>query len=493
MKLLPIAIGLLSFAANSSDFEITEKALTQMANKSNPALSDIEATFLASKVQNMELGDKFGFEAYAGFSHADTKEKAQIAFQPVFSNVNQYSVGVKRYTKYGIVLDLNRSVDSRSGSSSSGADYKDLHTTTNSFSIQMDLWRDFLGSVTKMSFDNTADMVKKDRLQSEISKSVLKVNIRRLYWSLVANAQKTKITKDLYIAAKKQAANANKRKQNSISDTAEVARFESLVHQRKGQLLFLDYEKEILFKNLKDIFPSLNNRNLKLSSYNLDKSVFEVLACTEKIIKQSSTPYSYTKYDEVVSLLRNIQGRQKKVDQSYDDIDLKLDLKLSQVGISSDTTDSTNYAGDYQSSIDDIADNDRGAFSAGLMLTIPFGEDKAGTREVKEALTERKFNANIENLESNMVSTHMQVKNSVKILSHVVREQKENSKQLSIRVKEMKKKYSQARIPEYALIQDEDSLLQSDIAVVDTQLQVVNTILDYFAVYNTFPCSFNRE
>jgi outer membrane protein TolC len=490
MKLFPLSIALLSFGALASEFEITEAKLKKMSQKSNPSLDQIEATFMASQVQKDELEDKFGFEAYAGYNHANTKEKGQIAFQPVFSNINQYQVGVKKYTKYGVVLDFSSSVDSRSGGTPT-ADYKDLHTTTNSLSVQMDLWKDFMGSITRMNFDNVGDIKKKDSLQADISKSVLKANVRRLYWSIVANQEKLSITNNLYVASQKQVKNARRRKANSISDKAEVARFESLVHQRKGQLLFLEYEREILFKNLRDVFPELNGKSLKLGAYNLNKSVFEVLECTQKIDAQANVPYAYTKYDEIVSLLRSIQSRQYKVDSSYGDIDLKFDLKLSQIGVSSDGT--TDYEGNYQDSLSDIADNDRGAMSAGLMLTIPFGENKAGTVAVKEALTERQFSANINSIESNVRSTHEQVKRSVKLLSHLIKEQKSNSKQLSIRVKEMKRKYSQARIPEYALIQDEDSLLQSDLTVVDTQLQVVNTILDYVAVFNTFPCSFNRE
>lgn len=491
MRYINLSVLIAAFTVSSfgSDFTLTEENLLKMVKESNPSLNEIEATFLASKVQTKQANDRLGYEFYAGYNHANTKEKPLIVFQPVFSNINQYKLGVKKTTKYGVVLDLNRSIDTRSSDSS----YTDLTTTTDEFGIQMDLWRNFMGKVTRAELSNANDMEKKDELQENISKGVLTSNVRKLYWNLVANQEKLRITQRLYDTAKKQAKNARKRKANSISDRAEVARFESLVHARKGSILSLEYERELLIKNLRELFPQLNKHQVKLGKVNFNKTVFEVLACTAQINKQKNVPFEHTKYDEVVTLLKGIQDNQYKIDRSYDDIDLKLDLKFKRVGVASETENGTDYFGDYETSIEDMSDNDRGALSTGLLLTIPFGENKGGTAAIKEKLTEKQLDANISNIESNVMSTHHQVKKSVELLSKVIQEQKKNSKQLAIRVKEMKKKYSQARIPEYALIQDEESLLSSDLNIVDTQLLVVTTILDYISVFNSYPCSFNRN
>jgi len=477
----------------SFSFDITEDTLLKLANKANPSLAEIESSFLTSKVQSMELDDKFGFEAYGGHNNIQTKEKSTISFQPVFKSVNQYTLGVKKYTKYGMVLDLNTSVDTRSGQSESGSDYKDLHTTVYEFGIQMDLWKDFLGRITKNQTENLQDIKAKDELQKEISISTFKVNVRKLYWAIMANHQKIEVMNKLYETAKVQAAEARKRKASSISDKAEVARFESFVHQRKGQILALEYEREALFKNLRELFPNLNNEPLKVANIKLDKSIFEVVSCSTQIGKTTEVPYDSTKYDEVVNLLNGIKERQLKVDNTYDDIDLKFDLKLKKTGVSSSTTDNSNYTGDYQDSLDDMNDNDRSGLNAGIMLTIPFGEDKSSTKTVKEELTNKQFEASIDSLNAKVRATHSQIKNSIHLLNQVISEQRENSKQLGIRVKEMKKKYAQARIPEYVLLQDQDALLQSDLNVIDTQLMIVNTILDYISVFNEYPCSFNRK
>lgn len=494
MKVLILMSILASLPILAQTINLTEQNLIEMARSSNPGLNDVEASFVATKVQAMELEDKFGYELYSAYGHQNTKEKSTIAFQPVFGNINTYQVGVRKYTKYGVVIDLNTNTMVQNGSSDSGSDYKDLHTTKYELGFQVDLWKDLMGKLTRSQYDNLQDMKKKDELQQGISKTVFEINIRRLYWSLVANAEKIRINSNLHKAAIVQLMDARKRRASSISDKAAVAKFESLVHQRKGAIIVLEYERESLLKNLRVSFPSLNGKTLKLGKYNINKSIFEVLACTTKIGKTMNVPFENTTYDEVVSILRDMKTRQLGVDKSYDKVDLKMDLKLSQIGVSSTSKDSgTTYSGDYGDSITDLQDNDRSALSAGLTLTIPFGQNKPATTKVKEKLTELQFDANIGNLDANVRSTHIMVKQSVELLTTLMKTQKANSKALAVRVVEMKKKYRQARIPEYALIQDQDSLLQSDVSVVDTQLLVVNTILDYLSVFNTFPCGFNRN
>ncbi len=483
---------LLVSSAYASEVALTEDMVTKLSLESNPNLNQIEATFLDSKVRAEEMADKFGFEAYGGYNNIQTKERATIPIIPVFKTINQYQVGVKKYTKYGVVLDVNTSVDNRSGDSSITT-FKDVVTTKYEFGVQMDLWRDFMGRMTRSQFDNLQDLKKKDELQAEISKSAFLTNTRKLYWNLVANQEKLEITERLAQKANAQAEDARRRRRDSVADRAEVARFESLVHQRKGALIKLRYEREMLLKSLRETFPELNGKEVKLAKYNPDKTLFDILACTSKINEEADVPFNSTSYDEVISLLRNVQKRQGKIDNTYDDIDVKFDLKLRQVGVASDSDDNgSTYEGSYSESIDDINDNDRSGMEAGIMVSIPFGEDRAKTRSVKEAYTERSFSANIDAMESKVRSTHQQTKQTVKLLSELMKEQRANSKQLAIRVSEMKKKYAQARIPEYALIQDEDSLLQSDLGVVDIQLMVVETMLDYFGVFHNYPCAFNR-
>jgi hypothetical protein len=56
----------------------------------------------------------------------------------------------------------------------------------------------------------------------------------------------------------------------------------------------------------------------------------------------------------------------------------------------------------------------------------------------------------------------------------------------------MTKKYQQARVSINDLIQDQDALLRADLLTIETQLQVLNAVFDYLAIYTETPCAFNR-
>lgn len=482
----------ISLWAQTSQKVITEESILKLAKEEvTPQLDEIKSTLLDAKSKEGEANDKLGTDVYAGYNYAKTKEKGLIPFIPVFSPVTQYQVGIKKNFSYGVQGNLYAATDIRSKEDNT---YKDLTTKTYALEINIDLWKDLFGRLTRRRLENANFMAKQARLQSKISEKVYNISLRRLYWSLVANNQKTKISKDLYQASLKQAKDARKRKANSIADKSEVARYESQVASRKGSMLYLEYERENILKQLRSLLPSLSNTDVALGNYNLNKTVFEVLECTAMIDQMGGVPYQYTKYDELANILKSVQSNQETIDDTYNDIDLKLATQFKKTGVGSETTDGgKTYQGSAADAIDDMNDNDRSGVSYGLQLTIPLGAKGSDTEDVKKEYNKRKLRANIVNMENNLVATHKQISKSIKVLGEVIKTQKENSKHLSIRLSEMKKKYNQARIPEYVLIQDQDALLSSDLSIVDTQLAILNTLLDYFVVFSETPCSFNRK
>lgn len=487
--LLFLVFSIPTFAA---EFTLTEASLMKLVQSNNPSLDELETKFLQAKLEKESLDDALAPSAYIGYGHTDTKEKSIIPFQPVFKSINQYKVGVKKNTLYGISVDANQSIDVRSGDSETGSTYKDIHSSVYEIGLQIDLWKDIFGKNTRRQYKNLKELEQKAKLEKEISKNLLWLNARKLYWNLVANAEKTKITKDLLKTTRKQAKDAKRRKASSIADKAEVAIFNSRVSQREGQLLYLEYERELLFQSLREMFPELKEQSLKLEKYNKKKEISKVLACTGQIFLTNELPLKHSSYDEVIDLLKLTKDRQQKIDQAHNDIDVKFELKYQQKGVSSNTTNSNDFYGDYDDSLTDLADNDRSGMSAALQIAIPIGSQKSTTQDIREKLNKRMYRAQISSLEGRVHATYEQVKKSVMVLSKVIDTQRKNSKYLDIRVREMKKKFAQARIPEYVLFQDQESLLQSDLTIVDTQLKIINTLLDFYSIFQTYPCEFNK-
>jgi outer membrane protein TolC len=490
-QLVVIALMFMSTLSLAKTLKLTEKSIFANLDDNVPKLQEIEATFLNAKAQYKGAQDKLGAEIYGNRTYDETRERPLIDFFPVYNPINQYQVGIKKNFKYGISADLSQSFDQRTGGSGT-LNINNATTIINSLNLNFDLWKDLFGKLTRAQLDNAKLLYSQAKLQKRIEKKAFDITLRRVYYALVANEEKQKVQKTLLNLAKSQAQDARKRKRNSIADVGEVARYESQVEARKGSLFYLQYERENLFKTLRQYIPKFNEYELELSSYDLGSKINDVLQCTAVISSQRVAPYKYTYYDEMKDYLQKALGHQEVVDKSYDDIDVKITTGIRYTGVGNDNLGSNNYRGSTDLAMEDLENNNRMGFNAGVMVSIPIGGEKAATRKVKEVYTKKKYRAQIKNIDANLQSTHRQINESIKILMQVIDAQKQNSKKLKVRLKDMRKKYNQARVSVNALIQDQDALMSSDLSIIDTQLQIVNTILDYLIVFQETPCAFNR-
>jgi len=55
----------------------------------------------------------------------------------------------------------------------------------------------------------------------------------------------------------------------------------------------------------------------------------------------------------------------------------------------------------------------------------------------------------------------------------------------------MKKKYRQGRISVSELVNDQNSLFNSELSTINTELMVIEILLDYFAIFPETQCAFN--
>lgn len=484
-------ITMLLCSLSAFTIEISDNDISRLTKTSSPGFERIEANALEAKKGYLAAEDKLGVKLYGGYQHQTTREKAINPFIPVFSPVNQYKLGLSKNYKYGIESKLEASVDSRSGSSPTGGTFNSINTSILSLQLGFDLWSNFLGRISKRQLENAKLSNEQMLIKEKLDLKALESNNRKLFWALVANEQKTILSKKLLITAKKQSSDAKKRLKSSIADKSEVARYASQVSMRQGQVYLLNYEKQNLLSQLKKQIPTLMNQEISISDVNLDKTIFEILSCTQLINKQSSTPYAYTDYDDFLGYLKKIQTNQEKIDDSSS-IDVKLLTNFRTTGVASNQAGANNYEGSFDSSIDDIQDNNRTGMDVALTFTIPLGSTSSDLKEVNKIVNIKRLSSQVTDAESNIITTHNQVSKSINILMDVISTQKQNSKDLNIRVKDMKKKYSQARIPLFALIQDQDELMNNDLNVIDTQVTILNTLLDYFIVFNKTPCAFNR-
>lgn len=462
--------------AIAEDFVLSESSLSKLSDDV-PTMQQIELLSDSAKLGYLAMNDAFTPSLTASAYYAENKEKQLNRFAPVTSPIKDFSVGVEKPTSIGMKLGAKIFAQQTTNS------FVTSSTTTGfSAELAMDLHKDFLGRITKTELDNRKMEADKADLEKKISKKAFIQNLRKLYWALVANNEAQKITKELLITANQQVKQAEDRFKNKVADSGEVARYRSQVAARTASLISLQYQQSNLHQRLKEMIPSLGSKTIVLAPYNLDETVNNVLVCSTMLEQKTNSPMEFTLYDEVVQVLNGQEQNQKKIDNLYDTWDLALQSEIKKTG--------KEYT--YSDSYSDLSSDGRNAYQFGLQLTIPLGSRKKDTREVKEIVNKKKFKAEQEANLAKLEAYHSQMIRSVTLLKQVVANQKINSFNLAKSLKVSQKKYKQARITVEQLVQEQDGFLNSNLAEIETKLNIINTLLDYFSVYTETPCNLNR-
>jgi outer membrane protein TolC len=478
----------------ASSLKISESFLIESAKNNVPTLEEIEAQFLSNKTKAQELNEEFSPEIFAKGSRSETNERALITFQPVFTPVTQTQIGVKQNLKYGASASLAFYTDERDSSSSPVAgNFRHATTMGVNFSMQIDLWKNLFGRLAQARLELAELDNKKAELQKDIQKKNFIIGLRKVFWALVANEESLKISEELLKTAKRQAEEAKRRFKNSIADADEVARYEAQVSSRQSNILYLNYQRETLITQLRNFLPeALGTSDVVVDGFDFNQTVNEVLSCTSLISKETAVPYKNTKYDEVVEILRKMKVETRVLTDRYSDLDVKLLGGLKATGVSSQASGPGQFRGSYGGAFDDINQTNRTGYEIGLQVSLPLDHSKHETKKTKEIYDEKVFFASISKTESQVINTHKELIIAINYLNEVIKNQKLTSIQLSKRLEGMKRKYQQARVSVNELILDQDALLSSELSIIQTQLQVINIIFDYFAIFTETPCGFNR-
>jgi len=466
--------------------------MVDLSRQSSPRLSEIRASLMASTTSRNVLMEKYSPELFLNGSYAETREKPIIAFLPVFSPVRRAQIGIRQQFKKGIDAQLQLTANQQSGSSPISGKYQDVTTNLLSLTVQMDLWRDLFGRVSESQRESAELELKKARIEEEISSKAMELTARKLYWSLVANTEQLKIATRLLQTAQDQLKDSRRRLSKSIGDSGDVARYEALLAERNAQSIFFRYQRVNLIRSLKEFFPQISENEVEVSGYNIDQTVDVVAACSMSIAGSKQVPWEHTKYDEMVTILKEQRKLQQAINQRYSDVDVKLYGTVKSTGVGSEQAGPTTYKGSYGKAFDDMNNNNRSGFETGVNVVIPLGDAASDTKKSRTIYDEERLKAQIDRYDAQITSTHSQLSQSLALIAEVVLTQRVGTEALQRRMKVVREKYSQARASVNDLILDQDALLNSELATLDSQLQAVNILFDYLMVFPETPCSFNR-
>lgn len=470
----------------------TENDLIAWSKLNAPGLEEIKTVLLSSENQKNLLNEQYAPEVFAKGSYAETQERPIIEFLPVFSPIKQAQLGVRKKFSHGLEAQVLATTDQRSASSNVSGTYNNVTTTIFSFTLQMDLWRDLFGRLSEAQRQNANVETRRAQFENEIKTRAFEIALRRIYWSLVAVNEQIKLSEGLKLTAAQQVTDAKKRLRNSIGDAGEVARYEAQVAARHSQAVFFGYQRENYLKQIKNLLPDLLTEDLQLAPYDVEKTISQIVECSAVIGRENSVPYNFTKYDEVLSLMREIKGNQKTINDRYSDVDVKFFGTVKSTGVGSDQKSNAAYTGSFGGAFDDMKNNNRTGFETGVNLIIPLGDAKETTQKTKTLYDEKLLKSQIDQTHALVVSTHTQLAKSMTLINEVIASQRTGTTALEKRLQVIRQKYSQARVSVNDMILDQDALLNSQLSTVDAQLQAINVLFDYLMVFTDTPCSFNR-
>lgn len=457
---------------------LTESLIKELSSKSNPTYSQIEASFLNEKL-NQSMREE-GYDLTLDGSGHINKSSERLLGQfdgGVTTRSSIYALDLMKKTKYGVNVGVGAFANKVSN-----AFISDAATNGLSVSLSVDIFKNFLGRNTKNDLEQSALRVRRAQLEKETSEKTFEINMRKVYWQLVANSEQKKLIASMVKLAQEQLIEAQKREKSGAADAGEVAKYHSVLSTRQANLLSLQYGKSQAIQNLKEYLPELNGKTIELGAYDTNDILSRVLACSNVISNYKEAPLELTNYDEIVDLLNQEEKLESKLNKSYDDIDVRLEGSYSSVGRDFGLGDAR----------ENLFDDPKGRTSIGVVVSIPLGGKKQATAEIKKKLAKVRYDSEVRAKLSKVDAFHSETSEIIGVLRKVVRNQKETNKYLEQNLKVVNKKYKQARISIQDLISEQDALLQSKYNEIETNLAIINTLLDYFSIYPEVPCEFNR-
>lgn len=457
---------------------LTEQKLLSLYRESSVVHKAAQAQKASGDLQKSLLDEMYSPRLQAQVGLSRSGEKATNPFQPVISPAEQWSLGVGQKLKLG--TNLSASVFGSQNSAADGS-FSDATQVGAKAEIQVDLWRNIFGQLDRAQLGSAQAQKQRSHFQYSIQQKKNESDLRKLYWSLMASDQSKKLSEELLKSAEAQLKDTQERARAGVADRGEVARTKSLVEGRKASLLLFEYEKEVLLQAFEKQLTGFRSSEWILDSERAFASEKVVGQCLVQIRTQASMNLEHTDLDELIKEFQKETEAEIAIAERHSSADLQLVASLQTTGVGTS----------YSTSQDDLSDQRKTGQSIGLVWTMPLG---GASKKSETALLQVKQNsskAQSESLANELESTYRTMRKALELLQQGLQNQEKNTENLSLSFQETNRKFQQGRIPISTLIYEQDALFQSRLQEITFKKQIAHVLLDYFAVFNQYPCSWN--
>jgi outer membrane protein TolC len=456
----------------------TEEELVRLHRNSSSALKSIEAQRLQRSLENTLDRERFSTRLIASGGRTTSHEQPLTPFQPVLSPMDSLQVGAQRKLNHGI--QVSATVFGSQVSTPDGL-IDQASQVGAKLEVQIDLLKNRLGALDRAQTSAAEIRAKRADLEAKISNMKQELAVRKLYWSLVANEQSLNLTKQLHTSAQRQLKEAQSRKQAGIADDGEVARYLSQVQSRNATTLTFEYERELLWQSLSSQLDGLEEGPKSIDIASAASKESEVTQCLHAIQIQKQYSEEFTLHDDVVRLLGDEYSFERQTFDQHDAASLALvgSLQTSGVGDS------------YAKAQSEVTKEFRSGSYVGLQLNMPLGDTVSRSKQALLQAKEVGLAAESESIQKQVRSTFVTMQQSVALLAKGLANQRDNTGSLRTSYRDTFKKFEQGRIPVNTLIIEQDALFQSELQEINVRKQIAHALLDYFAIFQAFPCSWS--
>ena len=459
--------------------KLTEEKIIEFF-RTGPSVASKETEALAKQTQ---LQSSLTNEAYqarltSSINFQRSEEEAQNLYQPVLSPYQDWSAGIEKALPIGAKLGVEVYGSKYSFKGGPVYDATQMGVRTKA---QIDLWKNIFGALDRAQLRSAESRRRRSEVEYALNMKRQEIELRKAFWSFVAASRSVDLANELIKTATVQLKDAQNRRREGVADRGEVARYQSQVESRNASRLLFMYQREVTLQTFEKQFDNFRSSQWSVDQASLQAKQPQIEQCIQKISTHQTPNLQYTDYDELIGLLKVETDAELRAAEKHSDMDLALVGQYQTTGV--DTS--------FDRAREELTDETRGGYAVGLQLSIPLGSTKKTSEKLLLKSKKDSLEAQSERLANELRSNHETMLKALLYLTIGLKNQVENSRNLSINYQEMQKKYRQGRIPVSTLVLEQDSLFQSQLTEIDLRKQISHLILDYFSVFRTFPCDWN--
>ncbi len=349
--------------------------------------------------------------------------------------------------------------------------------------VSIDLWKNFLGSLEYSQAEYINQLVRQSEIKKRLDTKKFHMKLRIIYWHLAFQKRRVEIFGELVKTTRRAYQQMKARLRDNVADPGDVANMAANLSSAEADHRAAIIQRNFIERELKTAIPVLQKYDIAIAAdYSTIRSrVLKCVTCAKKMGRMKNIPYEYTEYDELITALNESLSIKSKDLETYDDIDIKLQINGDFLGLDQKSGEAINQSLSAENS----------AYSALLSFTMPLGNMHKTKRLIlnNEARSTR---INTARISADFHAAHQNVQRNFGPLEQVVSLYHKSIREQTKAFDDTNKKLQQGRISVIDYITDQNSLLASKLQVLQIEEQIITEMLKYYITFNLVPCEFNR-